>query len=117
MILLQLKSRKLLIQRNARYTGDGGVDGRFTVAGQLWLIQAKRYTGMVKAADIMDFALACENEGAYGLFVHTGRTPPAAHTIARESRVVDVLSGDRLMTFFVGDKLRLRFGPAAAHVG
>ena len=108
MILLQLRARRLSIQRNAKYTADGGVDGRFVVAGQLWLIQAKRYSGMVRPADIMDFAAACEAECAFGLFVHTGRTPPEAHTIARQSRVVDVLSGDRLMTFFAGDKLRLR---------
>src|SRR5579875_2313551 len=78
MMTYQLRSRNLLIQRNARYTGDGGVCGISTVAGQPWLTRVKRYTGMVKAADIMDFVLAYESEAASGLFVHTGRTPPAA---------------------------------------
>ena len=30
------------IERNFRYTRDGGIDGRVTIAGRLYLIQAKR---------------------------------------------------------------------------
>ena len=112
MVLLQLSIRKLAIERNRRYIGDGGVDGRFVLNGQCWLVQAKKYSGMVRPADIMDFAVVCEGQGAFGLFVHTGRTPPAAHAIARESHFVEVLSGDRLLSFFAGEKLRLR--PQAA---
>ena len=110
MILLQLEARKIKVRRNSRYTGDGGIDGAFWVGQQLWLVQAKKYTGMVKAGDLLDFSALCESMDAFGLFVHTGRTPPAAHTIARESVTIDVLSGDRLISLFAGDGLRLRPG-------
>ncbi len=39
------------IERNFRYTRDGGIDGRVTIAGRLYLIQAKRYRGYINPRD------------------------------------------------------------------
>ncbi|WP_199192296.1 restriction endonuclease [Chlorogloea sp. CCALA 695] len=35
------------IERNFKYSNDGGLDGRVTIAGRLYLIQAKRYRGYI----------------------------------------------------------------------
>jgi hypothetical protein len=55
MILTALKRRGLKIRRNKRYTGDGGIDGRFWADGQLILIQAKLYRDHIKPQDVEDF--------------------------------------------------------------
>ncbi len=43
------------IQRNFRYSNDGGLDGRVMIAGKLYLIQAKRYQGYINPQHIRDF--------------------------------------------------------------
>lgn len=86
------------IYRNARYTGDGGIDGQIDVRGRRFLIQAKRYQGHINRQHLADFCVLVNQADAFGLFVHTGRTGEAARAELREQQV-DVLSGDRLIKF------------------
>ncbi len=104
MILSALKERGIKIERNRRYTGDGGIDGRcwIPVAGK-WskkkeiLIQAKRYSNLIKPEDVQNFSALCRKQGKRGLFIHTGRTGnrswrvPGPITIISGQRMLDLL--------------------------
>ncbi len=103
MILTSLKKKGFIIVRNAGYTGDGGIDGRAYLNGQHYLIQAKRYTGHVKAKDIEDFAKICIRRKGKGLFVHTGKTGDTAMKAARTNKV-RVISGAKLLELLLTEK-------------
>jgi restriction system protein len=95
------------IERNFRYTGDGGLDGRVTIAGRLYLIQAKRYCGYINLKHILDFNQVIQQEKAYGgFFIHTGKTGKSAKELLREYRI-SLLSGQRLVNFVLGQKLKV----------
>jgi restriction system protein len=75
MILYSLSLRKdVKIIKANRYTGDGGIDGRFIFKGHTVLIQAKRYTNYIQKKHVEEFCEVLRKENAYGLFVHTGKT-------------------------------------------
>ena len=112
-ILSELERRKLKIVRNESYSGDGGVDGRFYLAGELWLVQAKRYTGQIKEAHVLEFDQVCSKHNAQGLFVHTGQTPQNLRSLKRQYGVVRIISGDELMAFFAGRPVKLALKHAA----
>jgi restriction system protein len=96
MILTCLKRKGFIIVRNDGYTGDGGVDGRAYYKDQHYLIQAKRYTGHIKANDVKDFAKICKRRKGKGLFVHTGKTGDTAKEAAKECGM-EIVSGVRLL--------------------
>ena len=110
MILTELEARGHGIKRNARYSGDGGADGAFVLNGRRWLIQAKRYRGPVRTADIAAFDALCRQLGARGLFVHTGRTTGVGRDTAKGSGFIRIISGGDLIGFLAGDSLRLAPG-------
>jgi restriction system protein len=112
MILSELERRKLEITRNTSYSGDGGIDGQFRLHGALWLIQAKRYTGHIKQEHVWAFDAICQQRGAKGLFVHTGRTPEALRQLQRQCGDVRIISGEELMKFFAGEPVSLELKPA-----
>lgn len=107
MILSELDRRKLKIERNESYSGDGGIDGRFYLNDALWLVQAKRYSGFVKGDHIREFEQICEQHGAQGLFVHTGKTPKNLSHFKRQIGCVRIISGEELMKFFAGKPVSL----------
>lgn len=84
------------VQRNQRYTGDGGIDGRVWLNGELHLIQAKRYAGHVSAAHIRDFGAVVQSYGCKGLFVHTGRTGAASRKAVTGNHI-RIISGQTLL--------------------
>lgn len=95
------------IKRNDRYTGDGGVDGKFYINGNLFLIQAKRYSGFVKTSDIEDLLQKVRQYNAAGaLFVHTGKTSNAALKRYSDGKVF-VVSGHAMVTLVQKGKLPL----------
>ncbi len=94
------------IQRNFRYSNDGGLDGRIVIAGRLYLIQAKRYRGYMNPKHIHDFHLVIKKKEAVGgFFIHTGRTSELSKELLREYRI-SLLSGQRLVDFVLGQKLK-----------
>ncbi len=102
MILTSLKRRGFTIIRNEGYTNDGGIDGRAYYKDQHYLIQAKRYSGHIKASDIDEFAKICKRRKGKGLFVHTGKTGLKAKEDAK-SKGVEVVSGARLLDLLLSD--------------
>ena len=103
MILTALKREGAKIKRNRRYTGDGGADGRAVINGETHLIQAKRYSGHINAADVREFASLCAANGVKGLFVHSGKTGGGS-IVAMGSGVVRIVSGQGLLTLFDPDQ-------------
>lgn len=95
------------IQRNFRYSSDGGVDGRVLITGKLYLIQAKRYRGHIKSEHIRDFYKAIQQERAVGgFFIHTGKTGLLSKQLLEEYEIT-LISGQRLVNFVLGQKLKL----------
>lgn len=95
------------IQRNFRYSADGGVDGRVVIAGRLYLIQAKRYAGPIKPEHIRDFHKGIYQEKAVGgFFIHSGKTGPLFQELLREYQI-KLISGERLVNFVLGRRLKI----------
>ncbi len=95
------------IERNFKYSGDVGLDGRVTIALRLYLIQAKRYRGYINPKHIRDFDQVIQREEAHGgFFIHTGRTGELSKELLREYQI-SLLSGQRLVNFVLGQKLKV----------
>lgn len=95
------------IERNKRYTGDGGIDGKFFINGSLFLIQAKRYHGLVKTSDIEDLLQKTTYHNATGsLFIHTGKTSTVALKRYSEGKVF-IVSGHAMVALIQKGKLPL----------
>ncbi len=95
------------IDRNFRYTGDGGLDERVIIAGRLYLIQAKRYSGYINPKHILDFYQVIQQEEAHGgFFIHSGKTGELAKELLREYQI-SLISGQRLVNFVLGQRLRI----------
>jgi restriction system protein len=84
------------IERNKRYTGDGGIDGKVWIDGIKYLVQAKRYTGHIAIGHVKEFEELVRNEGCRGFFCHTGKTRDSAKTLVSNSNIV-IISGQRLL--------------------
>lgn len=100
MILTAIKQAGYRIQRNSRYTGDGGIDGTFWIGKQRHLIQAKRYSGYIRKSDLDSFDRLCRAKKCPGLFVHTGKTGKGARASSTER--VEIVSGQRLLDLLEG---------------
>jgi restriction system protein len=96
------------IQRNFRYTGDGGIDGRVLILGKLYVIQVKRYTNHINAEHIKDFLSCIEHERASGgFFVHTGITGQLSKQLIRRSNKIILVSGQKLVNFVLNKELKI----------
>lgn len=90
------------IQRNFRYSNDGGVDGRVLIAEKLYLIQAKRYRGYLKSEHIREFGNVIQQEGASGgFFIHSGKTGSLSKELLFKCRI-NLISGQQLVNFVLG---------------
>lgn len=94
LLLSALEKKGFQISRNKRYSHDGGVDGRATYNGQLYYIQAKRYSKYVSLKHLEAFESIVGNNK--GLFVHTGKTGKNTFNKYRNSNVI-IISGSRLI--------------------
>lgn len=88
---------------NDKYTGDGGVDGRFihfTNDGKkrLYLIQAKKYKAHINHQDILKLSEQVRQEKAYkGLFIHTGKSGKQSWKNSFNVSNVEIVSGRKLV--------------------
>jgi restriction system protein len=97
MVLDAFERHGWVVERNCRYTGDGGLDGKVFQDGHWVGIQCKRYKGAIQSAHVDRFAADLQGFGlSAGYFVHTGRTP--AGTKHRQGNVT-ILSGAELIAF------------------
>ncbi|WP_256874746.1 restriction endonuclease [Nostoc sp. C057] len=96
------------IQRNFRYTGDGGIDGRVLILGNLYVIQVKRYADYISPEHIKDFLSCIKSERASGgFFVHTGITGQLSKQLIRRSDKIILVSGQKLVNFVLGEQLKI----------
>lgn len=102
LLLEAFEQRGHRVIRNRRYTGDGGVDGEVVIAGERWLIQAKRYRDIIKPEHVRDFALLCAIRQQRGLFIHTGRTGGMSRTAVDGAIGIEIVSGQRLLALLTG---------------
>ncbi|EDK1561937.1 restriction endonuclease [Enterobacter hormaechei] len=110
LILTLLQRKGFVIARNERYSGDGGIDGRFEHENRLWLIQAKRYSGRIRGEHVKAFADVLNGMQCNGIFVHTGSTPSSVRASVRANvdQRIEIISGDRLLALFDSDQ-KLQF--------
>lgn len=97
LILEAFEQRGERVQRNHRYTGDGGVDGRVWLDGKLHLVQAKRYSGHIDLGHVREFGTLVNRNHARGLFVHTGKTGRSTREEVRNLHNVQLISGNLLL--------------------
>ena len=95
MVLDAFQQKGWLVERNTRYSGDGGIDGRIFRDGDWCGIQCKRYKNAIQTAHVQKFAEDLRRENLHhGFFVHTGRTPGS---VQRQSEIIKVISGQKLI--------------------
>ena len=99
LILLAFEQHGFPTIPNKRYTGDGGIDGRVNVYGQIWPIQAKRYCKHIKKAHIEQFDKLIQNKNyPGGVFIHTGRTGKEVRDRYRNTTLI-IISGSMIVDF------------------
>jgi restriction system protein len=108
LVLTCCKEQGWRIQRNFRYTSDGGIDGRVLILGKLYLIQVKRYGNHIKAQQIQDFLSCIEYERASGgFFMHTGKTGTFSKKLLGDSHKITLVSGQKLVNFVLGKQVKI----------
>jgi len=104
MVLSILETRKdINIVRNNKYTGDGGIDGKFTLSvdnkNKQGFIQVKRYSSYINSKDVDKFNILLEeNNIDIGLFIHTGKSGKQTYKFLGNR--IKLISGDKLLIFF-----------------
>lgn len=101
LILLAFEKKGYRVQRNARYTGDGGIDGTVFINGHKTLIQAKRYKNFINQKHLYEFGCLCREQTCNGLFIHTGRTGDTAKKVKQSFPEVKIISGKKLDQLFL----------------
>lgn len=107
LLLESFASRGHKVRRNRRYTGDGGIDGQVIIAGQLWLIQAKRYAGAIRPEHVTAFGAVCRARSLPGIFIHTGRTGELSRAALAGCEHLELVSGGRLIALLCGGPLTI----------
>jgi restriction system protein len=102
MILSILKMQGYKIYRNKKYTGDGGIDGKFKFKGKLYYIQAKRYKSYITKSHVLEFNKLIDDNNVKGLFVHTGKTGKGSKEF--KSNTLHFVSGNDMVLFLKNKK-------------
>jgi restriction system protein len=98
----ELKGFKII--RNKSYSGDGGLDGMIDTKEGLILIQAKRYSNVIKRAQLEDFScLIAKKKAIGGYFVHTGKTAVKNYQEYKNSNI-KIISGEKLIDIILRTK-------------
>ncbi|MFB0713548.1 restriction endonuclease [Buttiauxella noackiae] len=104
LLLTAFKRQGYRIKRNKRYSGDGGLDGQVWRDKQRYLIQAKRYSGVICPSHIVAFGHLARRERCRGLFIHTGRTGSGGKVALSLFPEVELISGQKLIGLLRGTK-------------
>lgn len=104
LVLWAFKQKGYRVYRNARYSGDGGVDGKVRINGKKLLIQDKRYSGYIQLAHIKAFDETCRKKKQNGLFIHTGKTGQNSKDISCNSERITIISGTKLIQLLKHEK-------------
>lgn len=107
MLLSLFKNSGCKITRNKRYTGDGGIDGRFKYDREHYFIQAKRYSNYIKVTDVQSFADVCKKNKVKGLFIHTGKSGKTVNTILSNNSHIVIIHPEELVDFIVTGTIKI----------
>jgi restriction system protein len=99
-ILSAFASKGFRIQRNKRYTGDGGIDGVVWINGVKHIVQAKRYAKTINPMHVVDLQeVLSKHPDSKGLFIHTGRTGLKSHA-NNDLGNIEFINGGKLLELF-----------------
>ncbi|EAN8329495.1 restriction endonuclease [Salmonella enterica] len=104
LLLLALENQGLTVRRNSSCSGDGGLDGQVFIAGERWLIQAKRYSRSISPQHIRDFGELLSREDCSGFFIHARRTGRKSRDSLQAHPEVHLVSGQRLLNLLAGGR-------------
>lgn len=104
LLLLAFERQGHPVKRNASYSGDGGLDGQVFIAGERYLIQAKRYGKTISPAHIQIFGALLLKERCEGFFIHTGRTGHFSRALLLAHPQVHLVSGQQLLDLLAGKR-------------
>jgi restriction system protein len=105
-LLLAFERQGLKVERNASYSGDGGLDGKVFINGECWLIQARRYSRAISPGHVREFDALLSRAGQRGFFIHTGRTGQMSRAVCRTSSRLKIISGQNLLRLLSGISLK-----------
>lgn len=100
LILYALKKTGYKIQRNKKYSGDGGIDGKVWIKGKLNYVQAKRYSKHINKAHVKEFNHITERDKVDGLFIHTGTTGKGSRSELAQN--IQMISGEKMVKLIKG---------------
>lgn len=107
LLLSLFKENGCRITRNKRYTGDGGIDGKFKYKGKSYLVQAKRYSNYIKSTDVEKFSQLCRDKHVRGLFIHTGKCGRGSKEIADNNPNIMIITPEELVVFIKTGRLQI----------
>lgn len=97
------------IKRNRKYTGDGGLDGKFKFKGKWYFIQAKRYSNYIRSTDVEALAALCRKNKVKGLFIHTGKAGKGSVEVEKANNNIMIITPEDLVQFIKTGKLKIDF--------
>ena len=96
LLLLAFSEQGFRVEKSTSYSNDGGVDGYiYDERNRSFLVQAKRYKGMINPQHVKDFSSVVNQRAYAGFFVHSGKTGAASK--AKLPRNISIISGRRLL--------------------
>ncbi|BBD62744.1 restriction endonuclease (plasmid) [Nostoc sp. HK-01] len=108
LLLICCQKQGWRIERNFKYSGDDGLDGRVWISGRLYLIQAKRYADYINSQHIQQFQQVIDREGASGgFFIHTGKTGDKSKQMISDCPQITLISGQKLVDFVLGKPVEI----------
>lgn len=107
LLLSLFKESGCKIKRNKRYTGDGGIDGKFHYDKEKYFVQAKRYTGYIKLSDVQIFSNTCLKNKVKGVFIHTGKTGKGVHEFLIYNKNIVIINPENLVEFIINGNVKI----------
>lgn len=107
LLLTAFKEAGCRIKRNKKYTGDGGIDGRFSYNRKKYYIQAKRYNGYIKNSDIIKFSFKCKKDKVKGLFIHTGKPVDILKIKEHDLNNIIIINPNDLIVFILKGYIKI----------
>ncbi len=105
LILYSLKKKGLNVVRNKKYSGDGGIDGKFYYENHKYYVQAKRYENHINKGDVVKFENLVRTDKVKGIFCHTGLTGKGSKEEFLNSPFITCYSGTRLIELLFNEDL------------
>lgn len=96
--------------KRTKMTRDGGSDGYVRINGKWIVIQAKRYSGSIAKAHVIELDRLVEKSKHLdkGLFIHTGKSSGPIIHYCKNRQHMELLSGvDKVLRFLDGEAIDL----------